>query len=231
MKKHIYRILLASILFSVAPMHASETVYLLHGFMRSASSMKKASKALNKVGFETILWDYPSRKKKIEEHAQDLVKELRKTAKKNPGEPIHFFTHSMGGIVVRSAINHPKCPHEARIGKAVLLAPPNKGSRYAHFLNYIRPVKKLVGKKSGKELFRTSDFDHLGNFPSTMQVMVISGTFGWNPVLKGKNDGKVTYKESQLDTPYKHKKVFAGHSWIMKSKKAIEKGVDFMLQD
>ncbi len=231
MKKSIYIALLFATIFSFASINASETVYLLHGFMRSASSMNKASKALNKVGFKTILWDYPSRKKNIEEHAQDLVKELRKTARTQPGQPIHFFTHSMGGLVVRSAINHPKCPQEARIGKAVLLAPPNKGSRYAHFLNYIKPVKKLVGKKSGKELFKTSDFDHLGNFPSTMQIMVISGTFGWNPVLKGKNDGKVTYKESQLDTPYEHKKVFAGHSWIMKSKKAIEKGVDFIIYD
>ena len=114
---------------------AEESVYFLHGFLRSSSSMKKMAKAFQKEDYETHLWDSPSRGLTIEEHAQILVRELQKCANEHKGDPIHFVTHSLGGIILRATLNHKDCPEEAKIGRAVLLAPPNQGSSFARFLN------------------------------------------------------------------------------------------------
>ena len=130
------------------------------------------------------LWDYPSSSQTIEEHSQLLVAELQKCAQHHKGEPIHFVTHSLGGIILRAALNHPDCPEEAKIGRAVLLAPPNQGSSFARFLNRFKLMKKILGQKSGKQLLTANTFDYLGQFPEKLDVLIISGTFGYNPIIK-----------------------------------------------
>ena len=102
----------------------SQTVVLVHGFLRSKLNMSAVSHSLKKEGWQVVNWSYPSRKRRIEEHSDKLVLQLNKIAKQNPNQPISFVTHSMGGLIVRCALNHPDCPKEAKLGKAVLIAPP-----------------------------------------------------------------------------------------------------------
>lgn len=208
-------------------LHA-DSVYCLHGFLRSSKSMEKMGHAFRQEGMIVYNWGYPSREKTIEEHAEDLVRNLRETASRHPGEAIHFATHSLGGIIVRAAHNHPDFPEEAKQGKAVLLAPPNQGSRFGRFLKYTPPISQMLGKKAGRELLTNQNFNHIGEFPEEKDVLVISGTYGWNPLAKGKNDGKVGVYECCLNTPHEHRTHFAGHSWIMKSDTVIEYSVDFI---
>ncbi|NGX37093.1 MAG: hypothetical protein K1000chlam2_00243 [Chlamydiae bacterium] len=216
------------ILFFQCAVFSSETVFCLHGFMRKPASMKKIATAFKSDGYAVENWGYPSRDKTIQEHAQALVKDLNKIAKKNPGEPIHFVTHSLGGIIVRCALNHPDCPEEAKIGKAVLLAPPNQGAEFGRFLGHVAPARKALGVKAGRQILYSENFDYVGQFPETKEVLVISGTFGWNPLAKGKNDGKVGVEESCLSTPHKHMTHFSGHSWIMYSDTVIYNAVRFV---
>ena len=210
------------------PIKTQESIYFIHGFMRSASSMKKMAKAFQKQDYETYLWNYPSSSQTIEEHSQLLVEELQKCAQHHKGEPIHFVTHSLGGIILRAALNHPDCPEEAKIGRAVLLAPPNQGSRFARFLNRFKLMRKILGRKSGYQLLTTDTFDHLGQFPEKLDVLIISGTFGWNPIVKEKNDGKVGLSETILTTPHRQITVPCGHSWIMCSSNVIKHSLDFV---
>ena len=98
---------------------SAETVYCIHGFLRKPSSMQKMAAVFKKEGYEVNDLGYPSREKSIQEHAEDLVVALQKTAEENPGELIHFVTHSLGGIILRAALNHPDCPEEAKKGRAV----------------------------------------------------------------------------------------------------------------
>jgi pimeloyl-ACP methyl ester carboxylesterase len=207
---------------------ADEPVYFIHGFMRSSSSMGKMAKAFEKEDYETHLWDYPSRRQTIEAHAGLLVVDLQKCALEHEGKPIHFVTHSLGGIVLRAALNHPDCPKEAKIGRAVLLAPPNQGSSFAHYLNNFWLVRKILGPKSGRQLLKSQMFDHLGQFPESLEVLVISGTSGWNPIIKEKNDGKVGVSESRLTTTHEQITVPCGHTWIMRSKTVIRSSLAFI---
>lgn len=207
---------------------AQEPVYFIHGFMRNASSMEKMAKTFQKQDYEIHLWDYPSASQTIEEHSEFLVVELQKCAQLNQGKPIHFVTHSLGGIILRAALNHPDCPEEAKIGRAVLLAPPNRGSKVARFLNQFKWVRKIFGEKSGKQLLTADSFDHLGKFPETLNVLVISGSFGWNPIIKEKNDGKVGISETILTTPHRQITVSCGHSWIMRADNVIKHSLGFI---
>ncbi len=196
--------------------------------MRSPASMQPMATAFLREGYEAHSWGYPSKERTIEEHAEYLAHDLRAAAERNPGEPIHFVTHSLGGIIVRAALNHPDCPEEAKIGKAVLLVPPNQGSQFGKTLNHVKPIKKLFGENAGSELLTQETFDYLGQFPNSKKVLIISGTFGWNPFIGELNDGKVGVSESCLGTPHEHITVFAGHSWIMYSDSVIDLTVDFV---
>ncbi len=177
--------------------------------------------SFEKRGYNVENWDYPSRAKIIEMHTKDLLEALNATATASPGEAIHFVTHSLGGIIVRGALNHPDCPVEARQGRAVLMAPPNRGSEFGRFLGKFGILRKMLGDYAGRELCETRDFDYLGNFPEGMKVLVISGSCGWNPIPKGKNDGKLSVEESCLPTYHKHMIHFSGHSWIMQNPTVI----------
>jgi alpha-beta hydrolase superfamily lysophospholipase len=47
---------------------------------------------------------------------------------------VGYFTHSMGGVVLRNALSHPEFPESAKSGRAVLLGPPMRGSSFARMV-------------------------------------------------------------------------------------------------
>lgn len=234
MKKTLLLILL---LFSFFKLEATEgSVVCIHGFCRSYKCMIPMGNTLRNAGFSVYLWDYQSRKGTIEQHAEDLVEVLNAIAKKEPGKPIHFVTHSLGGIVVRAATNHPDCPEEAKMGKAVLLAPPNKGAALARQFRECPPIRWVFGKKAGFQLltFEELDMQCFGRFPETMKVMVIAGTKTptfFQIWVKEPSDGKVTVQETYLDTPHIHQILYVSHSWIMTSRESIGITKDFLLSE
>ena len=226
MKKFLFLFLLFSTLLS------SEDKILvgIHGFMRSKSNMSLFEKEFKKFGWTVYLWSYPSEIRTIQEHGESLAKVCDFISKKHPGTPICFVTHSMGGLVLRSAVNHPLCPEEAKFGKGVLIAPPNRGTAYGRFLSKFNLFHEMSGGYAGKQLLTTEfgGFEKLGQFPSTMKMMVIAGTCGFNPTIFDYNDGKVGVDETRLLTPHEFRKVFAGHSWICHTPVTVEIAREFL---
>lgn len=201
------------------------TVVGLHGLLGNSNSMKQVKKSLveNDCRLTVCLWNYPSREKFIAEHACDLVCFLKKIAENCPGEPIHFVTHSVGALVVRAALNRADCPDEAKIGRAVLLAPPNRGSRMGRFFRNFAPVAFLMGSGSGWELLNYSpeQINCFGDFPPTMQVLVLAGTCGGTIGFTMPNDGYVAVDETRLNTPFYYRSFHVTHGELLNSRRVL----------
>ncbi len=200
------------------------TVVFVHGFMRSGGCMWAAKRRFAKQDWKVLNWAYESRKKTIEEHGRDLAVRMRLLRDAAPGKPIHFVTHSMGGLVVQAMLNDPYCPYEAMLGKVVMMAPPNRGSHVARRLCRFAIGRKVFGDQAGRQLMTAGVVgfeEKLGGIPEFIPVLIIAGDAGFNPFLPGKDDGKVACWETRLKRSHQYLRVHAGHSWISWSPKAV----------
>lgn len=212
--------------------HLSASVVGIHGFVASKMAMRKMGKCLERVGFDFIPWRYEARQETVECHAQRLKEMLKELACAHPGEPINFVCHSIGGLVLRAAVSLSDCPHEAKIGRAVLLATPNRGSMLARKVKEILPIRLALGTKSGKELmcYSPEQMEALGTFPCTMQVLVLAGNCGTHLGFDGMpNDGFVSLDETRLCTPHAFLVLPLTHGGLLTNEIAIRITRDFLL--
>ncbi|WP_194844226.1 esterase/lipase family protein [Candidatus Clavichlamydia salmonicola] len=204
-----------------------ESVVCLHSFLGSHKSLKPMGHALAKEGFDVYLWDYESRKFTIEEHGAHLTKLLNELAKRHPNQPIHFVSHSAGGLVIRAALSRDDCPKEAKYGKAMLLAPPNLGSRLARRYKDEIFVKMIFGTKMGYQLMTYSEqeMQNIGCFPVTKDVFVITGSKESHFIpfkMSFPNDGKICIDETCLSTFHKRHLIYASHAHIVARRETID---------
>jgi len=107
---------------------ARETVLLVHGHGGHPIQFEPLRRALERQGYRAIKWQYKSRHGSIEAHAARLVDKARELGADPDFERLHFVGHSMGAIVVRRAV---AMARPEKLGRVVLLAPPNRGARLA----------------------------------------------------------------------------------------------------
>jgi predicted alpha/beta hydrolase family esterase len=227
----VYCFLLILLTASLFPKERDNNLVCIHGFMGAPWNMGFLEKNLKKDGWDVRNWQYPSRDKVIKNHSEQLVCYLKSLALNNPGKPIYFITHSMGSLVLLAALNNPNCPSEAKTGKIVLIAPPLKGSAFGRWLAQFSLARWIAKDFSGNELMNKSNFDYLGKFPDSLDgILIISGTLGFNPILKEKNDGTLALNETRLSIPHEHQFVKRGHKTIVFSKKVCGLAREFFLK-
>jgi pimeloyl-ACP methyl ester carboxylesterase len=220
------RILLASFVFftwSLFSVDKDEYIVCLHGFLGSPRNMSFFESNFLKDGWNVVNWGYPSRDLFISEHGEQLVSLLIELAEEKPKKPIHFVSHSMGALVLLTALNHPLCPNEAKTGRIALLAPPLRGSRWGREIARFPCVRKVAKQKAGYELLTNPNFEDLGDFPESLEkILVVAGNLNCNPMLKGANDGTLLVEETYLSTPHERIIVKQQHSTMLYSKKVHE---------
>ena len=109
--------------------HQSETVVLVHGLAGSRLDMVLLARGLKRTGFSVKNWGYWSLNTSIKTHAERLAEMIRELAASDSIKRIHLVGHSMGSIIIRATLaNHFRDEWNLKLARAVLLAPPNRGS-------------------------------------------------------------------------------------------------------
>ncbi len=207
-----------------------ECVVLLHGLGRTHRSMDGMAEALLTAGYATVNIDYPSRERSIQDLAPRAVHAGVAGCERLDARRIHFVTHSMGGILVRFHLARHRLP---RLGRVVMLAPPNQGSEVADALRQEQWYAWYNGP-AGQQLGTGEDSVPQGLGPVDFPLGVITGDRvaffdQWlADQIPGANDGKVSVARARVQGMRDFLVLPYPHSFIMREAEVIEQTLHFL---
>lgn len=220
-----------------SPLRAERhVVVLLHGLMRSGSSMQKMAQAVEEAGLgRAILFEYASTRRGIAEHAAAF----REFLESIPGQPrIDLIAHSMGNIVVRHALadyqqqGDPRGLLE-RLGGLAMLGPPNQGADIAKQLGRLGLFETVTGR-GGMELGPAwaALEERLAIPPCPFMIVAgdLSESWMFNPMVSGPSDLVVRVEETYLPGARDHHSVHVLHSFLMNDPEVQRLVINFLVQ-
>ena len=206
----------------------NECVILLHGLARKSASMKKMEAFLIQNGYDVLNIGYPSRKENIESLSISTFEKIKQETEKKPYQNIHFITHSMGGILVRHHLKNNEIP---KLGRVVMLSPPNNGSEAVDKLKSNFFFKRLNGP-AGQQLGtnESSVPKQLGPIDFEAGILIGDRSINWilSSMIPGKDDGKVSVESAKVKGMKDFKVINATHPFIMKNKEAMNEALHFI---
>jgi pimeloyl-ACP methyl ester carboxylesterase len=233
-----------------------ETVVLLHGLGLGSWAMKRFEHALRREGYRVVNISYGSRWTPLEQLAGSWLPGMLHQTGADSAPRLHFVTHSMGGIVLRlwlqqqtvdraraanptiTAITQPASSLRSipfdRLGRIIMLAPPNSGSEVADHLRRFPPFRWFTGV-NGARLGTGADSlpRSLGPWPADAgQLGVIAGNHSFNPLfsawLPGPDDGKVAVASTRLAGMRDFLVLRHSHTWIQWRRETIRQTSAFL---
>ena len=179
-------------------------VLLLHGLAAPRWSMQLLANYLHKHGgYHAWVVEYASTRSTIDDHARGLANVVRSL---EGIEEINLVGHSLGNIVIRRYLAGDDTPRQGwrpdpRIGRIVMIAPPNHGSITATRLSDNMVFKKLFGE-SGRQLgIEWEDLETRLATPN-VEFGIIAGGFGNQLGLSlsvpGDDDGRISVGTTRL---------------------------------
>jgi pimeloyl-ACP methyl ester carboxylesterase len=189
-------------------------IVLLHGLYRSRHSLRHLEADLRVRGWKVAAINYPSAFGSIQEHAELVAALLEET---EGYSRVIFVTHSLGGLVARAVLATPsRCRDRMTVAGLVQMGSPNNGSRLSRILRDI-PIIGTVLTKTARALGDPATTPE----PSLdIPVIVIAGGTrrykGFNPMLRGDNDGVVRVDETRLCRPHAFHLIHTIHTFLMK---------------
>jgi len=196
---------------------AQDTVVILHGIGHSRWNMYWVERAMKREGYATVNISYPSLDNEIPALAAYINAKLAAGKVWDRQGRVHFVTHSMGGLVARRYLDDFRAdiPQE-KMGRLVMIAPPNGGSEVADFLKNFPPYKWSFGP-AGQQL--TTAFRQTDTTVPWYETGIIAGTRGWpyfvaTWLIDGEHDGRVAVEKTKMNGMKDHIALPATHSFI-----------------
>ena len=225
-------------------------VIILHGFGANFIMTQDLGNWLRERGTHDHVFcmSYPSTMQSILEHAKMLdsvVYNLPPTVKR-----IDFVGHSLGSIVIRRYLSGPLDEHwqvpenrmehrqqfspDPRIGRLVMLGPPNHGAIIAEKMIGNNPVRRFFSGESGDELgIRWKEAEKSLGIPCCPFMIVAGGRgnkIGYSLMIPGDDDGIVCTEGTQLEGAEKWMLFNAVHNELLQSPAVFTAVEKFLLR-
>ena len=181
----------------------STAVVTLHGLGGWRGVMQPlADYVADETDWTPINFTYASTRKTVEDHAQSLALVIDNLA---GVEQVHFVAHSLGNVVVRRYLDlHAKDPaaerRGAKLGRVVMIGPPNNGSAVARLLENSK-LFELIGGNSAQQLGEAWE-ELKPRLATPRDFGIIAGSTlggaGGNPLVEGDDDLIVGVEETKL---------------------------------
>jgi pimeloyl-ACP methyl ester carboxylesterase len=206
-------------------------VVLLHGLGRSKLSMGRMEDALEAEGYAVTNIDYPGVRATGFAALVAQVRERVATCCAGKPEPVHFVTHSLGGILVRALIDEDRPPN---LGRVVMLSPPNQGSEWVDALGEYSLFRTATGP-AAQELGTDAEAAPSRLGPVDFPLGVMTGDSSWNPIgswlIPGDDDGVVAVERARIDGMADFRVVNENHTNIMRSDEVITEAIHFLANE
>lgn len=208
---------------------APDCVVLLHGLTRSPTSMRRMEKHLSNEGYSVINQGYDSRAANIQTLAAPTIDEALSKCQIQSGR-VHFVTHSLGGILLRQYLSERPID---RLGRVVMLGPPNKGSEVTDALSDV-PGYDLLNGPAGQQLGTGENSLPLALGPADFDVGIIAGNRSINLILSqlipDEDDGKVAIENTKLEGMNDHITMPVSHPFLMRDKDVLSQVSHYLTQ-
>ncbi len=208
----------------------NECVVLIHGLARTHRAMSGMQDFLTAAGYHTVSMGYPSTSKNIEQIAVDHFPAALEQCLQFQPSSVHFVSHSLGGIVLRTVFKSRK---PQKMGRVVMLSPPNQGSEISDSLKdwwFYKWLNGPAGQQLGTD--ENSHPNQLG--PVDYPVGIITGDrysffdFWFSSIIPGPDDGKVSVASAAVEGMSDFLVVHEAHSFIMNAEYVQEETLYFL---
>ena len=189
-----------------------ECVSLVHGFLAHSFMLSLLGHRLDSHGYLPKPRGYTDMRRSILEHADAFSFELARLDADRAVGTIHLVTHSMGGIIARAAL---ELFRPRKLGRFVMLAPPNRGSFVANAAvgvlgGILKPVAELTTA-------RDSLVNSLG-MPEDIDIGVIAAS----------RDALVALESTRPTVPHAHITIPCLHSMLLFRRDAADLVAGFL---
>jgi len=222
---------------------AADCVVLIHGLNRSDLSFVVMQKILQRHGYEVVVQSYPSTEADLFVLAEQTLPRAFDACE---ADTVHIVAHSMGAILVRiwlaqdrlevpvdqAGLTGPAAQdRRVRLGRVVMLAPPNQGSEVVDVFGDMRFFSWLNGPAS-------QQLGTDGVAPVLPQARyplgVIAGSRSVNPLfsalIPGRDDGAVSVAATALKGMTDHITLPVIHSFLMNNPLVLYQVLWFLRQ-
>ena len=216
------------------PPMRGRVVILLHGLGRTRSATHGMAQYLAKTGnLSTLEFGYASTRAEVADHAKSLARVIQNLP---DVDEVDFVAHSLGNLVIRRYLEDVKeqsrsKPSGPRIGRIVMLGPPNNGAHMAQLLGDNKFVIALAGPPA-TEL--GPGWPELAKHLATPdgEFGIIAGSRAdqkaRNPLLQGGDDLVVAVSETKLPGASDFLVLPVIHSFMMDDPKVQEATLRFL---